>query len=187
MGKKIVNDKLVFDKIDLKEKDKVISIKNLILSHDNRINDLGDINLNYTDKNNIKNILEIKKNNNEYLVLGNSFNIDNIIDEFLNSKNNRKLKLFDKDFKMSFKVKKIYLNKEDTIYNLKGFLLFNKNKISELDLESKFSNDQNIKFTIKDNGIERVTTLYSHKAKPFVDRYKFIKGFENGDLDFFIQ
>ena len=185
LGKKIVNDKLVFDKIDLKEKDKVISIKNLILSHDNRINDLGDINLNYTDKNNIKNILEIKKNNNEYLVLGNSFNIDNIIDEFLNSKNNRKLKLFDKDFKMSFKVKKIYLNKEDTIYNLKGFLLFNKNKISELDLESKFSNDQNIKFTIKDNGIERVTTLYSHKAKPFVDRYKFIKGFENGDLDFY--
>ncbi len=185
LGKKIVNDKLVFDKIDLKEKDKVISIKNLILSHDNKINDLGDINLNYTDKNNIKNILEIKKNNNEYLVLGNSFNIDNIIDEFLNSKNNRKLKLFDKDFKMSFKVKKIYLNKEDTIYNLKGFLLFNKNKISELDLESKFSNDQNIKFTIKDNGIERVTTLYSHKAKPFVDRYKFIKGFENGDLDFY--
>ena len=184
LGKKIVNDKLVFDKIDLKEK-KIISIKNLILSHDNRINDLGDINLNYTDKNNIKNILEIKKNNNEYLVLGNSFNIDNIIDEFLNSKNNRKLKLFDKDFKMSFKVKKIYLNKEDTIYNLKGFLLFNKNKISELDLESKFSNDQNIKFTIKDNGIERVTTLYSHKAKPFVDRYKFIKGFENGDLDFY--
>ena len=61
LGKKIVNDKLVFDKIDLKEKDKVISIKNLILSHDNRINDLGDINLNYTDKNNIKNILEIKK------------------------------------------------------------------------------------------------------------------------------
>ena len=52
-------------------------------------------------------------------------------------------------------------------------------------MESKFSNDQNIKFTIKDNGIERVTTLYSHKAKPFVDRYKFIKGFENGDLDFY--
>ena len=27
--------------------------------------------------------------------------------------------------------------------------------------------------------------MYSHKAKPFVDRYKFIKGFEEGDLDFY--
>jgi len=35
------------------------------------------------------------------------------------------------------------------------------------------------------NGNEKVTTLYSHKAKPFVDRYKFIKGFEEGDLDFY--
>ena len=86
---------------------------------------------------------------------------------------------------MSFNVKNVYLNKDNTIYNLKGFLLFNKNKISELDLDSKFSNDQNIKFTIKDNGIERVTTLYSYKAKPFVNRYKFIKGFEKGDLDFY--
>ena len=54
MGKKIVNDKLVFDKISLKEKDNIISIKNLILSHDNKINDLENINLNYTDKDNIK-------------------------------------------------------------------------------------------------------------------------------------
>ena len=37
---------------------------------------------------------------------------------------------------------------------------------------------KNIKFTIKDNGNEKITTLYSYKAKPFVDRYKFIKGFE---------
>ena len=32
---------------------------------------------------------------------------------------------------------------------------------------------------------EKITTLYSYKAKPFVDRYKFIKGFEEGDLDFY--
>ena len=36
-----------------------------------------------------------------------------------------------------------------------------------------------------DDGNEKITTLYSHKAKPFVDRYKFINGFEEGDLDFY--
>ena len=66
-----------------------------------------------------------------------------------------------------------------------GFLSLDKNIISELNLESKFSDQKNIKLTIKNNGKEKITTLFSHKAKPLVDRYKFIKGFEEGDLDFY--
>ena len=50
---------------------------------------------------------------------------------------------------------------------------------------SKFSDKKEIIFSIKKNGDEKITTLYSHKAKPLVDRYKFIKGFEEGSLDFY--
>ena len=32
---------------------------------------------------------------------------------------------------------------------------------------------------------EKITTFFSYKAKPFVDRYKFIKGFNEGSLDFY--
>jgi len=50
-------------------------------------------------------------------------------------------------------------------------------------------NTQNIKFTIRTNKQdEKITTLFSSKAKPLVNRYKFIKGFEdgkNGYLDFY--
>ena len=60
-----------------------------------------------------------------------------------------------------------------------------KNEISELNLESKFSNQKNIKLTISNNGEEKITTLFSQEAKPLVNRYKFIKGFEEGDLDFY--
>ena len=86
---------------------------------------------------------------------------------------------------MIFNIERIYLDKENIIESLKGSLFLNNNEISELNLISKFSNNQNIKFTIKNSGNEKVTTLYSYKAKPFVDRYKFIKGFEEGDLDFY--
>ena len=103
----------------------------------------------------------------------------------LHSDNDKKLELFNNNFKMIFDVKKIHLNKNDSINSLKGFLSLNNNEISELNLESKFSNNKNIKFTIKNTGNEKITTLYSYNAKPFVDRYKFIKGFENGDLDFY--
>jgi len=59
------------------------------------------------------------------------------------------------------------------------------NEISELDLVSNFSNQKKIKFTIKTNDDEKITTLFSDNAKPMVNRYKFIKGFDEGSLDFY--
>ncbi len=185
VGTSNIKEKSKFDKISLKEKNNIISIKNLILSKDFKINDIDNIDISYTDKDNIKNNIKLTKQDSNYLVSGNSFNLNTIIDKLLNSENNSKLETFNKNFKINFDVEKIYLDKNNSIKSLKGFLFFNKNKISELNLESKFLNQENIKFTIKNNGNEKVTTLYSYKAKPFVDRYKFIKGFEEGDLNFY--
>jgi len=184
-GKSNIQGKLVFDKISLKEKNNIISIKNLILSKDYKINDLENININYLDKDNFKNNLELIKKDQNYLISGNSFNIKNIIQRLLNSENDNKLEIFNKNFQIIFDIERIYLDKKNTTEKLKGFLSLNKNEIIELNLESKFSDQKKIKFTIKKNGNEKVTTLYSHKAKPFVDRYKFIKGFEDGDLNFY--
>ena len=185
IGKKDIKGKLVFSEIYFKEKNNVFSIKNLILSNNNKIDEIGNININYDDKKNFKNDLKLIKKSNNYLVSGNSFNINKIIDELLDTKNNKKIKIFNKNFKIIFDVEKIYLDKDNIINDLTGFLFLNMNEISELSLESKFSNNKNIKFTIKDNGSEKITTLYSYKAKPFVNRYKFIKGFEEGNLDFY--
>ena len=175
----------VFNEISLKEKKNIISIKNLILSSDYKINDLGIFNINYIDKENFINDLKLTKKGNNYLVSGNSFNINSIIDKILNSENDNNIKIFNKNFKITFDIERIYLNKNDNINNLKGYLFLNKNEISELNLESKFPNQEKIKLTINNNGGEKITTLYSYKAKPFVDRYKFIKGFEEGDLNFY--
>ena len=184
-GRSNIDEKLLFNEISLKENNKIISIKNLILSKDNKIEDLGNVNINYTDNDGLKNNLTLIKKDKNYLVSGSSFNISTIIDDLLNSKEDKKFNLFKKNFKINFDVEKIYLNKNNSIKRLKGFLSLNKNEITELNLVSKFANNQNIKFTIKDNGNEKVTTLYSYRAKPFVDRYKFIKGFEEGDLNFY--
>ena len=157
----------------------------MILSNDNKIDDIKNININYIDKDNLINDLRIKKKNKDYLITGKSFNIDKIIDKLLNSEDDNKSEFFNKNLKLIFDIKKIFLDQNNIINNLKGFLYLEKNEISELNLESKFENQKKIKFTIKKNGGEKVTTLYSHKAKPLVDRYEFIKGFEEGDLDFY--
>ena len=183
-GQNNIDGQLVFKEILLKKK-KIISIKNLVLSNDNKIEDLSNITIDYKDKDGLRNNLKLKKINNDYLVFGNSLNIDNLIDQLLDTEDEKNLNYFNKNFKIIFDLEKIYLNKDSIINNFKGFIYLKENKIKELNLDSKFSDNQIIKFTIMNNGNEKVTTLYSHKAKPFVDRYKFIKGFEEGDLDFY--
>ena len=184
-GKSNIEKKLIFDEISLKEKNNIISIKNFIVSSNNKIDDLGNININYIDNDKFKNNLQLTKKDKDYLISGNSFNVNKIIDKILNSKNDNNSEFFNKDLKFIFDIRKINLDKNNNINNLVGFLSLDKNIISELNLESKFSDQKNIKLTIKNNGKEKITTLFSHKAKPLVDRYKFIKGFEEGDLDFY--
>ena len=183
--KQVDKNELIFNEISLKEKKNMILVKNLILSKDYKINSIGSIDLDYQDKDNLKNKINLIKKNKGYLISGNSFNVSNIIDKLLNSKKDKKTDFVNKNVKFTFDIKKVYLDKKNIISNLKGLLFLYKNEISELSLESKFSNQKNIKFTIKDNGEEKITTLFSYKAKPFVDRYKFIKGFEEGILDFY--
>jgi hypothetical protein len=184
-GKRSIEKKLIFDEISFKEKNNIVSVKDLTLSGDYKIDDIGNIDINYVDEDNFKNNLKITKKNKDYLVSGNSFNIDKIIEKLLNSENENKSEFFNKNSKFIFDIRKINLDKDNYTNDLKGFLSFNKSFISELNLEAKFSNKKNIKLTIKDNGEEKITTLFSHEAKPLVKRYKFIKGFDEGDLDFY--
>ena len=184
-GKKINKKKLIFDEIYLKEKNNTILIKDLILSNENKVDSVKNISIDYLDKDNLKNKIQLTKKNKDYLISGNTFNINNIIDRLLNPKNNKNPDFLNKNSKLIFDIEKVYLDKKNTIDDLKGFLFIEDNEISELRLESKFYDKKNIKFTIKSNGKEKITTLFSSKAKPFVGRYKFIKGFEEGQLDFY--
>ena len=77
------------------------------------------------------------------------------------------------------------MDKNNIINKLEGYLSLKNNDVHEAYLSSKFSNDNVIKLTIKTENKEKITTLFSGQAKPIVDRYKFIKGFNDGSLDFY--
>jgi hypothetical protein len=72
---------------------------------------------------------------------------------------------------------------------LNGNLQIVDNKLYQAEISAIFDNNKNFKFTINTNkNDEKITTLYSSRAKPLVNRYKFIKGFEETDegyLDFY--
>jgi hypothetical protein len=178
-------DKLKFDHIILTEDKNIISIENLQLSKDFKIDELETINLNFEDKSKLKNELKLKKDKNAYVISGASFNADHLITELLKSNEDNKKNFFSKDFELKINVKKVYLDANNKIDNLKGKIILSNNEVVNLNLESDFSNNKKITFTIRDNNGEKITTLFSDEAKPLVDRYKFIKGFTEGKLDFY--
>ena len=177
---------LYFKKILISENENILFIKDLELTNKYKINDIGNIKIDYVDKENLDNKLQIKKDKKNYKIIGNSLNINRIIKELLNSKSNKNQEIFNRNFNFLFDIKKIYLDNVNATNNLKGFILLENNEVNELNLVSEFSKNQTIKFTIKttDND-EKITTLFSSKAKPLVDRYKFIEGFNEGVLDFY--
>ena len=178
-------DKLEFDHIILTEDKNIISIENLQLSKDFKIDELETINLNFEDKSKLKNELKLKKDKNVYVISGASFNADHLITELLKSNEDNKRKFFSKNFELKINVEKVYLDANNKIDNLKGKIILSNNEVVNLNLESDFSNNKKITFTIRDNNGEKITTLFSDEAKPLVDRYKFIKGFTEGKLDFY--
>ena len=67
----------------------------------------------------------------------------------------------------------------------KGTLTFNNQEIINGKVIGQFTDNKKLKFTVETNKDEKITTLFLDKAVPIVNRYKFIKGFEEGVLDFY--
>ena len=183
-GGKDIKNNFYFDEILLNEKDNIIKIKNLFLRNDLTLNKFDKIDLNYLDIDSIKNKISIIRKNKNYVINGDILNINKIIDDLLES-DSTKQNILNESFRVDLNIKKVYLDKDNFLKSLEGHLNFKKGTVNQAKLVSKFSNESKIRFTVVSNNIGTITTLFSEKAKPLVDRYEFIKGFNEGSLDFY--
>jgi len=171
--------------LDFTENKNKFSARNILLNKEFKVEDFDRVNLNYTDTEKKINQLELIRNNNLYLLKGISFNANSLIENLLDDKKQKKNELFNKDFDLDLDIKKVFIDDEFLLNNLNGKILFKKNNLHKANLSAKFLNDEKFTFTVNTNDEETVTTLYSANAKPLVKRYKFIKGYEGGYLDFY--
>ncbi|WP_075485437.1 AsmA-like C-terminal region-containing protein [Candidatus Pelagibacter communis] len=174
----------------INEENNNIKIKNLFLNDSNQIIKIDQANFNYLDTENKKNNYNIKKvEGQNYLINGTSFNANSLISNLLDASDKKENNLFENNVRMELNFEEVYLDKIHFVKDLNGKINIINNKIEEADILAFYNNSQNIKFTIKTNEQgEKITTLFSSKAKPLVDRYKFIKGFKDdreGYLDFY--
>ena len=184
------NKNLNINKFIINEEDNYIKIKNLSLNDSNQIIKIDQANFNYLDTENKKNNYNIKKvEGQNYLIDGTSFNANSLISNLLDGDDKKENNLFENNISMELNLNEVYLNQVHFVKDLNGKINIINNKVEEADILAFYNNSQNIKFTIKTNNQgEKITTLFSSKAKPLVDRYKFIKGFKDdreGYLDFY--
>ena len=190
LGSYDAKDSLYFKNLSIIDNDNKLIIKNIFLDQDNLIEKLDEANLEFFDNQNRKNNIILKKvKENEYQITGLSFNAEKLIDNLLTSKKDKDSKFFKNDFKLNLDLNEVYLDSLNIINNLKGKLDIKNNEIYAANILGNFDNVNNLKFTINTNNSgEKITTLFSSRAKPLVNRYKFIKGFEDSDegyLDFY--
>jgi len=180
------NNQLRFDLINLKEKNNEILINGLDLNKSFKILNIDNLIINYKNNKKILNKIILKKNNLNFIIEGESFDASKIINNIMDS-NNGSFSIFENlNSKINISIKKTYIDDDNYINSLNGYINFNNNKIDDLKLESAFPNSRKINLSIKtNNNSETVTRLSTANPKPLIKRYDFIKGFEEGHLDFY--
>jgi hypothetical protein len=181
------NKSINLNKASIISKDNKITLENLFINVDNQIINIDKLDLDFFDNQNKKNkILLTKVNKNTFKIDGSILNADKLIENLLNSKDEESSKIFRDDFDLILNLKKVYLDDQNVIRDFKGKLIFKDNKVFFADIFANFNKTDNFKYTVNTNdNNEKITTFFSSRAKPFVSRYKFIKGYEEGYLDFY--
>ncbi len=180
------NKKILLKNINYVDANNEIEINNLEI-YNNKILNIDKIRFDYLTKNNFKNQITLTKKDSNYELIGKSFDGMQLIENISNSESGKNFFEIFKNLnsKINIIIDKVKLDDKNTVNNLNGNLEVKNSKIFDLNLNSNFSNNEKIFVSVKtqkDSSV--ITTFYSDRAKPFVKKYKFIKGFEGGNLDF---
>ncbi|MDA7480293.1 hypothetical protein N9A29_02835 [Candidatus Pelagibacter ubique] len=178
------NKELILKDISITEKNNQILIKDLLFSKNFKIKDLSYIKLNYRNKNDLLNNLELKKNKSNFSINGKSFDATQLINNSMSD--DESTAIFENfNSKFDIKIGTAYINKNDYTKNLAGYFTFKNNKLDKLNLASTFPNKKKMNLSIETNNQnETITKFFSNYPKPLIKRYDFIKGFEEGYLNF---
>ena len=180
------NNKPILKKISITENQNRFKLSNVHFSKDFKIIKFDEMNLNYINKNKILNNLKIKRNSNNYLISGNNYDVENILETLLKNKNKNKLSKFFANINTSliFDINKLYLEKESYMYKLSGEIDIKNNNLFLAKLNANLNRTNKISYSFRTTSKnEKITNILIQEPKPFINNYKFIKGFEEGVLN----
>ena len=169
----------------IKEKKNIFKINGLILDKKFKLKELRDLSFDYIDREKQKNLIKLFYKNDIYFLKGQNFNANNLIETILSDDQDTDSFFSKGDVKINIEIDKVYLDKTHQLKKLKGNLNFTEKELKKSNLSANFSNGGKLEFTVSSKQDEKITILTMDRAESLVKRYKFIKGFEGGILDFY--
>ena len=179
---------LNLEKIKFIQDKNFIEIQDIKINKNKKIKSIDIIKIHVFNNNDKLSKLDIKKDKKNYLINSQNFDGSKLVDEILFSKEKGNFfDLFDNlNSNIFIKIDTAYLSNEYYLVSLNTNMVIKNNQIFELNLLSKFPNNEDFKVSIRTNqNKEKITTVFTNYAKPLVNKYKFIKGFDGGALDFY--
>ena len=160
-------------------------VKNLVLSNNFKIQSLDNIDVNFYNENGVINNFKIIKNSNKYQFTGSQIDGERILEKILKGKNEIKFSNFFKNINTSviLNLDKIYLEKDQYLKKLNGEFDIKNNKLILAKADAVLENGNKFSYSLrKTDKNEKITNILIEEPKPFINNYKFIKGFEEGVL-----
>ena len=187
-GKYSNSKKINIEKIKFTHDKNFIDVQNVKINKNMKIKSIDNIKVNVLNNNDKLSKLDIKRDKKNYKINSQVFDGTKLVDEILfPKKDGNFFDLFENlNSNILIKINTAYLSNEDYLTSLDTNLTIENNQISDLNLLSKFFNNEEFKVSIRTNqNKEKITTVFTNYAKPLVKKYKFIKGFDGGALDFY--
>ena len=182
------NKSIFFKKIIFNQSKNNFLVNDLSLTKDLKINYISSLNLDLLNKNKKSNKIYLKKNKKNYVITSKIFDGSVLLDEILTGENENGISRFFNNLNSDIKIDidKVFISNVDFLSNFKSDIKLKKNNLTNLNLSGNFDNNKKLSLSIRTNQHnEKITTLFSENAKPLVKKYKFIKGFDEGSLDFY--
>ncbi len=171
-----------FNYLELLSNDNFLKINNLEISKKKKIKDFENLILKYSNNKTDKFDISIYNTKENISINSNNFNGKKIINRILEDENKSIFENLNKHIKIN--LSNLFIDNNNYIENVTGEIKYKNNKIIKLNLDGLFDNGEALSIKTFKRNEELITNIFTNYPKPIIDRYKFIKGFEEGVLDF---
>ena len=171
-----------FNYLELLSNDNFLKINNLEISKKKKIKNFEKFILEYSNNKTDKFDISIYNTKENISIKSNNFNGEKIINKILEDENKSIFENLNKNIKID--LSKLFIDNNNYIKNVNGEINYKNNKIIKLNLDGLFNNGEALSIKTFRRNEELITNIFTNYPKPIIDRYKFIKGFEEGVLDF---
>ena len=182
-----LNKNYKIDQIKYIENENYIFLDNFELTDKFKIKKINTLNLNYENDNKKVNQLILKKNDEGYSLTSKKFDAQSFISNIIKGESNKNfLNRFEKlNAKLLLNFERLNIDKNSQLNNLKGEINIRENKVKSAEILAKLNKTKDFTLNINTtSNKEKITNLFIDEPAPFIKNYKFIKGFEEGNLSY---